>query len=453
MFSYNGNSNTSIAAIFTLLLKIFIEELENRLKKLKIIYIICLIVFFLIFVGIYILLYFAFLSANKRRLNYMEIFYGINDSILKTTIINCHNFIHKLEKYESSKDENEDDLSDDLSIEKVKIKKGDRNGNNESLNNNKKSNYFADNIIFIILFGFFLIVYSFFIVNFIYIFKLSNESQLMHKFMTTLINYHMKIVEIFNSYRIYLFDETSIGMNNRVIIELLEESIYESYDSISSDVDCIQDYINSHIIMNEELKKVMNKGLCSYYITDSFNSEEECIKKYKNIINHDFIVFASYFIQEVRIRKNLAKYILNSTEYAGKLNAYRMDLWINDDEIPKYIKPKTNITKKFRFDLFNNETMHNYLNTIYMNIILPYIDTNRKALLKSLKLKVKNFYFIVYSCVDILILVFIFYIYWIPIVSFFNNIIYKTKNMLSIIPTNILIYKTNIEILKDLSKN
>ena len=455
MYNFNENSNNSFVTTFAILLNLFIQELEICLKKLKIVYIICIIAIFAIFIGIFILLYFSFLSANKRRLNYMEIFYGINDNILKSTIINCHNFIHKLEKYESYKpDEEDDDLTFDLSIEHIKIKKNDKNENNESINNNnKKSNYFAENNIYIIILGLFLlIIYAFFILNYIYIFKLSDEVQLMHKFMCILNNYHLKLINIFNGYKIYLFDEKSVGIDNRIILDLLEEYINDSYDSISTDVDYIQEYINSHITMNEELKKVMNKGLCSYYITDYFNSEEDCIEKYKNIINHDFIIFASYFIQEIRIRKNLVTYILSTGIFRGKLNEFRVDLWMADDTIPKIYSPK-NITYRFRLDLFNNETMHNYLNNIYINIIIPYVDTNRKALLKSLKLKVKNVYFIVFSCISLFISVFIFYIFWIPIVFFFNDIIYKTKNMLSIIPTNILIYKSNIEILKDLFKN
>ncbi len=390
----------------------------------------------------------------------MEIFYGINESVLKTTIINCHNFIEKLEKKEFYKldEKEEDDLAEDLSIKQIEILKTDKIENNKSLNNNnKKSYHFAENNNYIKILGLFmLIIYAFYILNYIYIFKLSDETISMYKFISSLNNFHTKLLDIFHSYRQYLFDESSIGKNNRLIFDLLEDCITDSYDSISTDVDYLQNYINSHITMNEELKKVMNKSLCSYYITDYFNSEEECIEKYKNIINQDFMIFASYFIQEIRIKKNLVKYLLSTGKFRGSLNQFRVDLWMADNTIPKIFWPPEVLEKttfRFRLDLFNNETLHNYLNNIYMNIILPYIDTNRKALLKNLKLKVENINFIVFSCVDLLILLFVFYFYWIPIVFFFNKIIYKTKNMISIIPTKILVYKSNIEILKDLSNN
>ena len=273
----------------------------------------------------------------------------------------------------------------------------------------------------------------------------------MHTFLTVLLNYHLRIINIFNGYKQYTYDEETYGIDNRLILDLLTEQIYISYDTISTDRDFIQSYINSHITMNEELTKLFNRSLCSYYITDYFDSEEDCIKKYKNIINHDLSVFISYFIQETRILKNLVTYILSTNQYFGRLNIFVIGLWMADENIPK--KNGKPIDTKFRLDLFNNETIHNYLNNMYINIILPYLDTNRKALINNTSLKVKDIYFIIFSFANLLILFIIFYAYWIPIIFFFNNIIYKTKNLLSIIPTNILIHKSNIEILKDLSRS
>ena len=455
LYNYNENSNNSFVKTFKLLMNIFIQELEICIKNLKIVYIICLIIFFVIFVGIFILLYFSFLSANKRRLNYIEIFYGINDNIIKTTIINCHKSIHKLEKNEFYKldEKDEDNLSDDIS-EKVNFKINDKNDNELLNNSNKKSNYLTENNVYLKVLGLFmLIIFSFFILNYVFLIKFSKESISMHTFLTTLLNYHSKITDIFNGYRQYAYDELSYGSEGRIILDLLEEHIYISYDTISSDREFIQSYINSYMTMNEELTKLFNRSLCSYYITDYFNSEEECIEKYKNFINHDFSIFVSYFIQEIRILKNLVIDILTTKPqiYYGKLNEFRVDLWMADENIPKVFW-KTNGTK-FRADIFNNDTLHNNLNNIYINIIIPYVDANRKAILNNLSLKVTDIYFILFSFADLLILFIIFYVYWTPLIFFFNNIIYKTKNMLSIIPTNILIHKSNIEILKDLSKN
>jgi hypothetical protein len=455
LYNYNENSNNSFVKTLNLLINIFIQEIAICIKNIKIVYIVCLIIFFVIFVGIFILLYFSFLSANKRRLNYIEIFYGINDNIIKTTIINCHKSIHKLEKKDFYKldEKDEDNLSDDIS-EKLNFKINDKNDNELINNSNKKSNYFSENNIYLKVLGLFmLIIFSFFILNYIYLIKFSKESISMHTFLSSLLNYHSKIIDIFNGYRQFAFDELSYGSEDRIILDLLEEHIYISYDTISTDREFIQSYIDSHMTMNEELTKLFNRSLCSYYITDYFNSEEDCIEKYKNFINHDFNIFISYFIQEIRILKDLVIDILRREpkQYFGKLNEFRVDLWMADVNIPK-IFWKTNGTK-FRLDIFNNDTLHNYLNNIFINIIIPYVDTNRKSLINNLSLKVTDMYFIFFSFADLLILFIIFYVYWIPIIFFFNNIIYKTKNMLSIIPTNILIHKSNIDILKDLSKN
>ena len=100
---------------------------------------------------------------------------------------------------------------------------------------------------------------------------------------------------------------------------------------------------------------------------------------------------------------------------------------------------------RFRFDLFNEEILHNKLNTLFINIFLPYLDSYRRILLKYLVVEGDDNTFIIISCVYLFSLIIIFYIYWMPIIVYLNNIIYKTKNMLSIIPIGILANQNNIE--------
>ena len=49
----------------------------------------------------------------------------------------------------------------------------------------------------------------------------------------------------------------------------------------------------------------------------------------------DFSVFISHFIQEIRVLKNLAIYLLSTGNIRGKLNEFNVSSWMEDDLIPK----------------------------------------------------------------------------------------------------------------------
>jgi hypothetical protein len=101
----------------------------------------------------------------------------------------------------------------------------------------------------------------------------------MSNFFFKLQTFLLNVLEIFNNYRQYLYDDTSTSVDGKNIADDLVESIYQTYDTIATDVDYIQNYIDKYVPKNDELNEIYNKDLCSYYITDIFNSPEECLKK------------------------------------------------------------------------------------------------------------------------------------------------------------------------------
>ena len=111
---------------------------------------------------------------------------------------------------------------------------------------------------------------------------------------------------------------------------------------------------------------------------------------------------------------------------------------MGDDLIPKKNDLKSNNEKIFRFNLFNDDNLHNKLNLIFINILLPFLDKMRQGIISKLTVEGKEFNFIILFCLYLLILLLIFFGYWIPLITYLNNLIYKTKKMLSIIPFNIL---------------
>ena len=99
----------------------------------------------------------------------------------------------------------------------------------------------------------------------------------------------------------------------------------------------------------------------------------------------------------------------------------------------------------FKLDLFNNETLHSEMNLIFLNIFLPYIDENRKGITVRLNIDGQKKYFLFYFLIYIILLIFIYILFLIPMLIYIKEFIYKTKNMLLLVPISILVSQKNIK--------
>ena len=451
------NNNEIFNEIIQVFISTYILELEQITKKMKLILIISLILFFIIFFIIYVILMVAVLSANRRRINYLQIFFGINEDLLRSIIKKCEEVIDKLknsgnieyQEIETSDSHiNENHLINNI---KMRINKNDNNTKAKNIiNKNKKissnSNLGDEKKHFILLAIFFLIIYLYFVFICSYLFNLSNSALSMSNFFLRYQNFQLNIVNIFNIYRQFVFDEeTNLNIDFSGILDI---NILDSYNTITADVDYIQSFLVNNL--NEKTEnKIFHRNLCSYNLTDYFNSVDECEKKYTNKLKYDYTIFSTYFMEEIRERKNIVKYLLSTGKYIGRLNKYNLGEWMNDPSIPKkgVINPNAPNDTMFRLNLFNNETIHNDLNTIFINIILPYLNENRKIIFETFSLGRYHFHFIIIIILYLIIVSIIYIVYWFPIIISLNNTIYKTKNMLSIIPINILASQNNINFL------
>ena len=445
-YNINHNGDQDFERSVKVLTNIYQYELNSLNKKIIRSSILLLILYLVILISIYCFLLYYFLASRKRKFDYMKIINGINEDFLKNRLIKCQNLINKLNNCKDSiSNKKEDESNNELKskIEDLNFNKKN-NVNRGSSIIDKHESIFKNNMKFIVIFSIWLlIIFTYFIFIFYYIIKLGNKSIAMKEFFYRLQNFHLDIIDIFNSFRQYIFDEKPSSELNRPVLVSLNLALIDSYETITSDVDYIQNYIAQNIPVEGEILELFSRDLCSFYITDSFNSSQECMKKYEIIINNDFSLFVTYFIDQIRIIKNLITYLLSTNIYQGKLNEYLVFTWLNNPLIPKIEGPNQNTGYKFRLELFNDETIHNYLNTIFINIILPYLDTSRKVILKNLSIKGDEFYFISYAIAYIIALLIYFFSFWIPIIIKVNNNIFQTKNILSIIPTDIILNDVN----------
>ena len=97
-----------------------------------------------------------------------------------------------------------------------------------------------------------------------------------------------------------------------------------------------------------------------------------------------------------------------------------------------------------------NLKMFNDFNFMFSNIIVPFLDNFKKLTIDSLNKYLNdekqnyNIFIIIYLCIIIIG----FFLFWVPCVNKLNSTIYRTKNMLIIIPIEVLYSTSNIENIK-----
>ena len=243
----------------------------------------------------------------------------------------------------------------------------------------------------------------------------------------------------FNIYREYLFDNKT-NIHDTTPFEYLHQLEIYSYDTILIQINYLEDFIDKNIKMNDEFIDLKSKGLCSFYITDYFNSNEECINKYSYLMRYDFKIFSTYFLQNIRNVKNIAKFNFETDNIVGEL---AMDIDNNLEKIKELEQSGEKYV--FRLELFNNETLHLEMNIFYINILLPYIDKLRKIILKNISIEGKQNKVLILFYLYLILIFLIYFAYLFPMIKFLNNSIYKTKKILLLIPMKILVSQINIK--------
>jgi hypothetical protein len=89
ILNFLHNSFNDYARGINLLIQIYYNETAFQVKNLKIFWILGLVAFFLIYLLIYFVILNCFLSSNKVSSNYLDVFYGIDEKILRKLISKC----------------------------------------------------------------------------------------------------------------------------------------------------------------------------------------------------------------------------------------------------------------------------------------------------------------------------------------------------------------------------
>ena len=456
LYNYVYNSLNNFGLAIDILINTYRNELNIIMTRYIIFLQIQLIAYLIVFIIIYIIGIILYSKVVERKKSYMYVFFNINFDFISSAINKCEKFINK---FKLSEEKNQEEEMDYISEEKLSLIQSEKNfkepkinikGNSyriQNNNNKRKEKGCANNLIFKFVFGLFLLLmYSlYFVLGFFYLYNISNKGKNIAKFYYHLQHYHSNIIEYFNIFREYLFDNGSIIENDLPFNKLIEKE-KNIFGNWTEDINNINYFTKTLIDVNENIASQLDRSLCSYNFTDYFKDENHCIKTLGNSYDQDINTFSNGFIDELRIKKNLVRLLLNLGLIIGNLTEYETNKWYDEyydvlkDEIDENIQTK----KRFRLELFNDDYFHADPNAIFINVILPCLDETRKIILEKLTIIGKQFsyYFLISFYGIILIGIYIFY--WIPKIRELNRIIYETKNMLKIIPMHILMSDNNI---------
>ena len=462
LFNFIHNSFNNLGNGLYEQLQLFINELYLRQSNLIKNIIVYSCIYLVVHIIIYFMIYKSYCSIVTKKTSYIEVFYGIGLSLIKTSIKKCEIFINKINqddensKIRGNDDENSsfisssdiENISFEKNFEKKKIvnnkKKSKKLKNNRKLGDDRKSKIFR-----IITQLSLILSYIYLVVIFCTYLLLIEKFIFNAKYLLYMQDYHNNIIELFNGYREYLFDENTIiyGLPAYDYLLKKEETFYLSNTETVNYSYLLTDVISE---LNNKYAELHRIGLCGYYITN-FNSIEECenfLGGKNGIISFGFHILINYFIEEVRNARNYMKKLLDQKILVGNLSE-EIDIHFDDTNFGL----DKNKTLQFRMAAFNLEQTHSRLNIIFMNVVLQYINQARNVTINTIVDNVTNGHikYVIIMFIYILLFLIIFFYYWIPMIRRMNTEIYKTKNMLSIIPLQILASQPNIKILLNIS--
>ena len=447
LFNFVHNGFNEYGKGILILIDIYKFELSIQKKRTIIILICFLIVYFFLYLIINIFIMNSYLSAEITRGNYMKVFYGINLDSLKYLMTNCEKYLDYLKKNE--KNSNNDDESKNSEEDNNKlIQKANENGKRnillleENKNKSEKKSISLKNIIFfIIYYGFLLVMYLYFVYNFFCMVELINNEIKISNFYYRLNIYHLSIIDLFNSFREYIYDDTSIIFYKKSLDYIKEIELIID-DSITKNTQLISLFAASTLLKYEGVPSLIMRDMCSFFFTDYFESIEECQKEFDDI-KYGYLILATSFTKNIHYAKNIAKYFLRTKNIVGNLTEYVKEKWITMGN--NFLEQEGDKPTMFRLDLFNEKELHSDLNLIFINIFLPYIQEVRRVFIDKITIEGKKNLFIKLFIIYQIMIFFVFFIYWVPKINFVSNYIYRTKKILLIIPMNILASQNNIK--------
>lgn len=452
IFFYLRNSLNPIITSLKDNLNNFMDEYHDKIKtfKNKHIYIIIATCAVLIISGITIK--FMYDMIIQRKSSYLEVFFEIDDNVCKKALDKCDNYakvLHPLVGAEAESVDEEDDINDN---ERKKLNAKVSSDSSKKNKDKRKDTYqnfvfiFGIGIAFSCILSYFLAVILTFQDN---LDKMDNFSELYN---ITAFQYHSYLL-VYDKLREYYFNPEAI-IGNITIKEEVESMLNEIYNYQKEE----SEKFDANLLPSsfKKIYEKIHKGNLCEYTGDLFTNNNNqnalisqgfnCSSFTGNSSEYGIGVLVSYFIEECRTQKYYFDLMLENLEKKGeKFNNfyYGTDYYNESNTVSE--------PSEHPFNIFNEQR------ELKLKVIRKYyIEQVYKYLVDQFMLSITKFWDNCYSLYVALMVILLigltgFYLlYWRPFETKLDKDIYKTKNMLSIIPKEVIASLKNINNLLNL---
>ena len=467
-FIKNGMSNLLIYSENQIqLLK---DEFYNIVKNENKIILICLAALLIAYLSFYFIFNYFNQKVEERKQSYLSVFYEIGGEFIILSLAKCEKFSQKLQlqeningghKEKTSLDSSSiegSDLDNEIQASSI-IKQNKENKINISKKEKATKNItlLKTRIIgFIILFILLLCQYSTYIYYYLRLSLYKNCVQ--YEYYLT--KYMSSFLFPFIGIREYIYERNKYFYNIPVR-EYIDDTLHKFYLDLSTATKNKDKYVNYfpesykkflEYLYSERVFELINQFITTYPGNGLSGTDDF----FYGVSKYGFLSILTTYIEEIRMLKDTVddyivkseekNFIYNESYFNGPNNLYEniYDMFKNNSDDYRKLNPANAL----------HSSSHKTLIIIYRFVIAQVI----KNALSEMFLTFEEIFDstirvgLIINIVFIIVVVLGFFLIWVPFVIQENETIFKTKNMLSIIPKEILITLPHINIMLGLDE-
>jgi len=465
VYYFTRNSMNYMMVISEQQIDNFTDEFYNEIKKAHYIIIVCICVMIVVYaINFYIFVHF-YQKVEERKQSYLSVFYEIGSSFIVSSLAKCEKFSQRIQlqddmmgaqgekiSIESSSEESEmeNDIGSVSSFAKIKDNKISNAG---KARNVKKISHTQTKI------GGFVVLFILLAVQIAsYYYYYTRVSLYKHYVQYEYYNnkYNSRFLFPFIALREYLYDQKKILLMEEVD-QYLDRSLITFYTELAN----ISDYRDKYTSYlpasySEFVDSLFRDEQCSFinnFLLEHKNAGfNTCEEFFYNTSNYGFQAVLTTYIEEIRIMRDLEKYYLQNAAIYNF--TYNESLIGTEGENKHYKNFSTNETLMKLYNRYNpvlilNETTHKTAIIIYRFVVMKVVQSALDNLFDAIHVAFEDTIKIglIINIVFIIVVFLGFTAFWLPFVLGENETIYKTKNMLSIIPKEVLFTLPHINIM------
>ena len=465
-FTRNGMSNLIIESEKQM--KLLTNLFEKGTKHGEIISIICGVVNFVLYLLSYIIFFHFYRKVEERKQSYLSVFYEISNNLIVLSLSRCEKFLHKLQLQENSsagkgekfslESSSMDDSVNDNDLQTSSLLK--QNKEKQTTINQEEKNNGNHFLIESKILGFllFLILLLWQVATYIYYYVrlVTYDDCIQYEYHTSL--YASNYIFPFIGIREYVFSRDNLFYNETIhtYVDQTLKNFYVNLTTSSNEKDKYQSHFSHHF--KDFLDELYTDKICEFVMEFKDNYPENefnnCSDFFFGSSEYGFYSVLAMYIEELRaIRDKVDKMYEVAIEKNFKYNeSYFQDPKGNYQRIKKQFNNTPEQFKEYEYlnpaRIFSTKS-HKTLLIVYRFIITKVLTlaiTESYNTFEEMFLQTDEVSLII-NIIFIVVVSLGFFLIWLPFVHRENETIFRTKNMLSIIPNEILINLPHINIM------